>query len=125
MSKKKKLKMKKPPVLHRHILMCCAYSFLQSGGLVCLATPGGLCLHSGGSRRPGVPSLVAFRFVDPTKTVPHETLQGYILDGGGGGWLHYLANGGIQPKEKFITEYRKPEPATLDGLYSNSISTSL
>ena len=54
-----KLKAQKPPVLHRHILMCCACSFLQSGGLVCLATLGGSCLHSGSAHgRPGVPSLV-------------------------------------------------------------------
>ena len=52
-----KHKFKKLPVLHRHVLMCCACSFLQSGALVCLANLGGLCLHSGGSRRPGVPSL--------------------------------------------------------------------
>ena len=41
-----------------HILMCCSCSFLQSGG--CLATLGGSCLHSGGSRRPGVPSLLLY-----------------------------------------------------------------
>ena len=55
---KLKTQVKKPPVLHKHILMCCACSLLQSGGLVCLATLGGSCLHSGGSWRPGVPSLV-------------------------------------------------------------------
>ena len=37
--------------------MCCACSFLQSGGLVCLATLAGSCLPSGGSWRPGIPSL--------------------------------------------------------------------
>ena len=31
---------------------------LHSGGLVCLTNLGGSCLHSGGSWRPGVPSLV-------------------------------------------------------------------
>ena len=40
--------------------MCCACSFLQSGGLVCLATLGGSCLHSGGSWRLGVPSLTLY-----------------------------------------------------------------
>ena len=36
----------KPPVLHRHILMYCLWSILQSGGS---------CLHSGGSWRAGFP----------------------------------------------------------------------
>ena len=51
-----KHKFKKPPLLDRHILMYCACSFLLSGGLVCLANLGGLCLHSEGSWRPGVPA---------------------------------------------------------------------
>ena len=55
-----KHKFKKTLVLHRYILMCCTCSFRQSGGLVCLATLGGSCLHSGGSRRPGVPSLLLY-----------------------------------------------------------------
>ena len=52
---------KKPPVLHRQILMFCACSFLHSGGSVCLANMEGSCLHNGGSWRPGVPSLVEQR----------------------------------------------------------------
>ena len=36
-------------------------SILQSGGLVCLASLGGSCLHRGGSWCPGVPSLTIHR----------------------------------------------------------------
>ena len=53
-----KHKLKKSPVLHRHISMYCACSFLHSRGSVCLANLGASCLHNGGSWRPGVPSLV-------------------------------------------------------------------
>ena len=58
-----KHKFKKPPVFHRHIMMYCACSLLLSGGSVCLANLGGSCLHSGGSWRPGVPSLFKLGFL--------------------------------------------------------------
>ena len=61
-----KHKFKKPPVLHRQILMFCACSFLHSGGAVCLENLRGLCLHSGGSWCPAVSSLVI-----PTIIVDH------------------------------------------------------
>ena len=38
-----KAPLKKPPVLHGHILMYCACSFLHSEGSVCLANMGGSC----------------------------------------------------------------------------------
>ena len=41
----------KPPVLHRHMLMSCAFSLMHSWGSVCLANLGGSCLHSRGSWR--------------------------------------------------------------------------
>ena len=52
-----KHKFKKPPVIHRHILMYCACLLLNSGGSVWLTNPGGSCMHSGGSWCPRVPSL--------------------------------------------------------------------
>ena len=45
-------------ILHRNILKNCAFSFLHSGGWVCLENLGGSCLHSSGLWRPGLPSLV-------------------------------------------------------------------
>ena len=63
-----KHKFKKTSCITKAYLMCCACSFLQSGGLVCLATLRGSCLHSGGSWHPRVPSLIP-----PLSTTPFAT----------------------------------------------------
>ena len=52
-----KHKFNKTSCITRYILIYCACSLQHSRGSVCLANLGGSCLHSEGSRHPGVSSL--------------------------------------------------------------------
>ena len=60
-----------------YIFMYCICSLLHSYGSVCLAHLGGSCLHSGGSWRLGVPSLIVYTHcqlcVLQSALIQHET----------------------------------------------------
>ena len=63
--KPKKHKFKKPPVLHRRILMHAHAHFCKAEvRSLCVANLGGSFLHSGGSWRPRVPFLFAQTLFD-------------------------------------------------------------